>query len=218
LILNVWADRYVELGSRSDVAYVFPFENRGVEVGVTLPHPHGQIYAYPFVPPIPARALEQQHAFFVSQGSGLLERFVANELEEDTRVLYRGAHVAAFTPVCARYTYEVWVAPHRAAPSLASLTAEERADFARALKTVLLKLDGMWQRPMPYLLAFQQAPTDGQLHPEAHVHLQIYPALRMKDRLKYLAGSEIGAGVFTADTLPELAVTHLQAVTVNVDA
>jgi UDPglucose--hexose-1-phosphate uridylyltransferase len=218
LILDVWADRYVELGSRADVAYVFPFENRGVEMGVTLSHPHGQIYAYPFVPPIPARALELQHAFFITHGSGLLERLVANELQEGTRVLYRGALVAAFTPICARYAYEVWVAPHRAAPSLAAMSGEERADFARALKTVLLKLDGLWQRPMPYILAFQQAPTDGQLHPEAHVHLQIYPALRMNDRLKYLAGSEIGAGVFTADTLPEIAVTHLQAVDVDVDA
>jgi UDPglucose--hexose-1-phosphate uridylyltransferase len=111
----------------------------------------------------------------------------------------------------------VWVAPHRGSASLAALTADERTDFARALKTVLLKLDGMWQRPMPYILAFHQAPTDGNAHPEAHVHAQIYPALRMPDRLKYLAGSEVGAGVFTADTLPEDAVRHLQAVVVNID-
>jgi UDPglucose--hexose-1-phosphate uridylyltransferase len=218
LLVEVWADRYRELGARGDVAYVFPFENRGVEVGVTLHHPHGQIYAYPFVPPIPAQALEQQRKYFEQHGTGLLESFIATEVTAGTRLLYNGTHATAFTPICARYAYEVWVAPHRGAASLAALTAEERADFARALKTVLLKLDGLWQRPMPYILAFQQAPTDGNPHPEAHVHAQIFPALRMRDRLKYLAGSEIGAGVFTADTMPETTVTQLQAVTVDIDA
>jgi UDPglucose--hexose-1-phosphate uridylyltransferase len=89
--------------------------------------------------------------------------------------------------------------------------------MARALKTVLLKLDGLWQRPMPYLLVFHQAPTDGDAHPEAHVHLEIYPALRMPGRLKYLAGSEMGAGVFTADTLPEEKAAELRAVEVRLD-
>jgi UDPglucose--hexose-1-phosphate uridylyltransferase len=218
LILEVWADRYAELGARNDVLYVFPFENRGVEVGVTLHHPHGQIYGYPFVPPIPGRALDQQHKYFEKHGSGLLEAFIAAEVTEGTRLLYSGPLATAFTPVCARYAYEVWVAPHRGAPSLGELTREERSDFARALKTVLLKLDGLWQRPMPYILSFQQAPTDGEPHPEAHVHAQIFPALRMADRLKYLAGSEVGAGVFTADTMPESTVKHLQAISVDIDA
>jgi UDPglucose--hexose-1-phosphate uridylyltransferase len=170
------------------------------------------------VPPIPARALEQQRVYLSRHGTGLLEDFVAREIAAGTRMLYSAAHVAAFVPICARYAYEVWIATHRPVPSVASLSADERADFARALKTVLLKLDGLWQRPMPYILAFQQAPTDGEPHPEAHFHVQIYPALRMRDRLKYLAGSEIGAGVFTADTLPEQSVTDLQAVAVNLDA
>jgi UDPglucose--hexose-1-phosphate uridylyltransferase len=217
LLIDVWADRYDALGGRGEIQYVFPFENRGVEVGVTLQHPHGQIYAYPFVPPIPARALEEQRTYYDRHGSGLIEDFVAREVAAAERLLYHGPHAAAFVPICARYAYEVWVAPQRAAPSLAVLAAPQRADFARALKTALLKLDGLWQRPMPYILSFQQAPTDGTSHPEAHVHAQIYPALRMPDRLKYLAGSEIGAGVFTADTLPEQSAAALRAVTVSVD-
>jgi UDPglucose--hexose-1-phosphate uridylyltransferase len=217
LLIDVWADRYDALGGRPEIDYVFPFENRGVEVGVTLQHPHGQIYAYPFVPPIPARALQEQRTYYDQHGRGLLEDFIAREVAAGERLLYHGPKAAAFVPICARYAYEVWVAPQRAAPSLAVLTSADRADFARALKTALLKLDGLWQRPMPYILAFQQAPTDGVSHPEAHVHAQIYPALRMPDRLKYLAGSEIGAGVFTADTLPEHSATALRAVTVSLD-
>jgi UDPglucose--hexose-1-phosphate uridylyltransferase len=218
LIVDVWADRYEALSRLPDVAYVFPFENRGVEVGVTLHHPHGQIYAYPFVPPIPARELEQQRDYYARHGRGLLEDFVAGEIGAGTRTVYVGPHVAAFMPVCARYSYEIWVAPMRPAPSFAALTREERRDFARALKTVLLKFDALWDRPFPYILAFHQAPTDGLAHPEAHLHGEFYPAYRMPDRLKYLAGSEIGAGVFTADTMPEDKVRELQAVPVDLDA
>ncbi len=218
LIVDVWADRYEELGRRPEIAYVYPFENRGVEVGVTLHHPHGQIYAYPFVPPLPARELEQQREHWQRTGRSLVADLVARELEENLRLIYRGACVSAFMPICARYSYEVWIAPHRAAPSFTALNRDERRDFARALKTVLLKYDGLWNRPFPYILAFHQAPTDGADHPEAHLHAEFYPAYRMEGRLKYLAGSEIGAGVFTADTVPEQTVKQLQAVQVDIDA
>jgi UDPglucose--hexose-1-phosphate uridylyltransferase len=218
LLIDVWADRYEDLGSRADIAYVYPFENRGVEVGVTLHHPHGQIYAYPFVPPVAARELEQQRAHYEQHGTGLLEAMIANELADGMRLLYSGSHAVAFMPICARYSYEIWVAPRRPAPSFAALHADERRDFARAMKTVLLKYDGLWNTPFPYILAFHQAPTDGRDHPEAHLHAEFYPAYRMRDRLKYLAGSEIGAGVFTADTFPEDKIKELQAVQVDVDA
>lgn len=218
LIVDVWADRYVELGARPAIKYVYPFENRGVEVGVTLHHPHGQIYAYPFVPPIPARELEQQLGYLEQHGRGLVEDTVARELLDEVRMLYAGPEVAAFMPICARYAYEVWIAPKRPAPSFAALTSDERRDLARALKTVLLKFDALWNSPFPYILAIHQAPTDDLPHPEAHLHMEFYPALRMPNRLKYLAGSETGAGVFTADTLPEQKAAELRAVQVDIDA
>ena len=218
LIVDVWADRYAELGAIPEVQYVYPFENRGIEVGVTLHHPHGQLYAYPFVPPVAARELSEQRAYYERHGRGLLADFMARELSEGVRILYDGPHAAAFMPICARYSYEVWIAPKRAAPSFAAMSAAERRDYARALKTVLMKFDGLWQTPFPYILANHQAPTDGRDHPEAHVHTEIYPAYRMPGRLKYLAGSEIGAGVFTADTLPEQKVEELKAVAVDIDA
>jgi UDPglucose--hexose-1-phosphate uridylyltransferase len=217
LIVDVWADRTATLGRREDVAYVFPFENRGVEVGVTLHHPHGQIYAYPFVPPLAARELAQQREHLDRHGRGLLDAHLAAEVADGRRVVYDGPEVVAFMPVCARYAYELWIAPRRPVALLPDLTPGERRDLARALKTVLLKYDGLWGRPFPYLMVLHQAPTDGRPHPEAHVHLEFYPPLRMKDRLKYLASSEMGAGVFTADTLPEEKVRELQEVHVSVD-
>jgi len=165
-----------------------------------------------------ARELEQQRAYYERHGRGLVENLVAREIADDVRMLYCGVHAAAFVPICARYSYEVWVATRRPAVSFAALTADERRDFARALKTVLLKYDGLWNEPFPYILAFHQSPTDGTAHPEAHLHAEFYPAYRMRGRLKYLAGSEIGAGVFTADTVPEHSARELQAVDVDVDA
>src|SRR6185295_10027636 len=125
LLIDVWADRYEDLGRLADVAYVYPFENRGVEVGVTLHHPHGQIYAYPFVPPIAARELAHQLEFFQRNGEGLLERFITREVAEGARMIYEGPDAVAFMPVCARYSYEVWVAPRRSASSFAALTPRE---------------------------------------------------------------------------------------------
>jgi UDPglucose--hexose-1-phosphate uridylyltransferase len=217
LLFDVWADRYVELGSRPDVQYVFPFENRGVEVGVTLHHPHGQIYAYPVVPPLAAAELAQQRAHYDVHGRGLLATLLDAELQDATRLLYEGPEAVAFMPAFARYSYEVWIATRHAHPSVATLDAAARADMARALKTVLLKYDRLWQRPFPYVMVFHQAPTDGAPHPEAHLHIEFYPAYRMPGRLKYLAGSELGAGVFTADTLPEDKVAELQAVDVSAE-
>ena len=217
LILDVWADRFTTLGALPFVQYVFPFENRGVEVGVTLHHAHGQIYAYPFIPPIAERELQHQRAYLERHGRGLLEVVIASEMREGTRVLHAGADAVAFMPAFARYAYEVWVAPLRPAPSLADLDGEERGALARALKVVLLQLDGLWDRPMPYILAIHQAPTDGAPHPEAHVHIEIYPALRQPERLKYLAGSEVGAGVFTADSVPEEKAAELRAVNIALD-
>ncbi|HEY6051072.1 MAG TPA: galactose-1-phosphate uridylyltransferase [Thermoanaerobaculia bacterium] len=217
LLLEVWADRYRVLGAREEVRYVFPFENRGVEVGVTLSHPHGQIYAYPFVPPLPARELDLQRAHRERTGRGLIEETLDAEIADGRRILYAGDLAAAWVPAFARYAYEVWIAPRRAAGSLADLSDAERADFARALKSVLLRYDGLWSRPFPYVMVFHQAPTDGEPHPEAHVHIEFYPPLRMKDRLKYLAGSELGAGAFTADTLPEEKAEELRRVEIRLE-
>ncbi len=214
LILDVWADRYTELSKHPQIKYVLPFENRGVEVGVTLHHPHGQIYAYPFVPPVPQRMLSQARGHFEKHGRTLLSDMIAIEVDQRQRLIYEGPHAVAFVPPCARYSYEVWIAPKRAAPSLAALTDDERVDLARALKTVLLTYDGLWQRPFPYLMAVHQAPLGGDT-PYAHMHIEFSPPYRTKDRLKYLAGTELAAGMFASDSLPEDKAKELQAVVIE---
>jgi UDPglucose--hexose-1-phosphate uridylyltransferase len=217
LLLRVWADRTARAQGLGGIQYVLPFENRGAEVGVTLHHPHGQIYSYPFVPPVPARMLSQEAAYYGQHQRSMLCDMVRDEIESGARLLYRGEHAVAFVPVCARYPYEVWVMPSAPCPSFTALSDAQRSDLARALKTVLLKFEGLWQRPFPYLMAWYQAPTDGKDHPETQLHAQFYPPYRTKERLKYLAGTELGAGMFAMDVLPEEKAAELQQVQVSLE-
>ena len=215
LLIQVWADRTRRLAADPSIRYVLPFENRGTAVGATLAHPHGQLYAYPVVPPVPLRMHDVARAHHAEHGVGPLQALVAREREAGTRVLYDGDAAVAFVPACARYPYEVWIAPHAAVPDFASLSGAQRADLARALKTVVLKYDGLWDRPMPYVMAWYQAPLDGDPHPEAHLHAALCPPYRSRERLKYLAGTELAAGFFTMDVLPESTAAELQAVSVD---
>lgn len=218
LLCEVWADRTRRLRGRPEIKYVLPFENRGAEVGVTLHHPHGQIYAYPVVPPVPARMHRMESEYYAEHHSGLLHDLLKKEIHSGGNILYCGPHAVALVPPCARYPYEVWVAPIEPVASFTELEGAQRADVARALKTVLLKYDGLWARPFPYLMAWYQAPTDGAPHPEVHLHAEFYPPYRSRDRLKYLAGTELGAGFFAMDALPEDKAAELQRVAVSMEA
>lgn len=215
LLIRVWADRYREIPKRTEVKYILPFENRGVEVGVTLHHPHGQIYAYPFIPPVAQKMLETQTEYFKKEGKTLLSDTIQNELKDDKRIIHQEETAVAFIPSFARYPYEVWMAPKRAVASLTDFTDQEIKDFAKVLKTVLMKFDNLWERPFPYLMLLYSAPTDGQAHPEWHFHIQFNPPYRSKDRLKFLAGTELGAGIFVNDSVPEDKAAELKKVPVK---
>lgn len=217
LLLDVWAERTNLLGNRSDIAYVMPFQNRGAEVGVTLHHPHGQIYAYSSIPPVPARMQEIAQEHYDRHHRGALQDLIQREIDDEVRLLYLGKHAVAFVPVCARYPFEVWVAPIEPVGTFDELSTVQRADLARALQIVLRKFDALWNRPFPYLMVWYQAPVDGQPHPESHLHAEFYPPYRTRDKLKHLAGTEIGAGLFAMDTLPEDSAASLRQVSVHVD-
>ncbi|WP_221090447.1 galactose-1-phosphate uridylyltransferase [Deinococcus aquaedulcis] len=215
LLLSVWADRTTRLGATGRIQSVLCFENRGVEVGVTLHHPHGQIYAYDHLPPVQARMLAQAEAYHAEHGRPWLADFVAQERESRERVVLDGGAALSVVPPFARYSFETWIVPVRPVSLLADLTAPERAAFARVLKDTLLRLDGLFGVRMPYLLTVHQAPLDGP-HPAFPLHIELYPYLRAPGRMKYLAGTEQGAGEFANDKFPETAAAELRAV--NPDA
>ena len=210
-VIDVWADRYSELGGRDDVAYVFVFENRGVAVGVTLHHPHGQIYAYPDIPPRVQRKLDVATAHAEDYGTCVYCDVVARERADGVRVVAHNRSFVAFVPFAARFPYEVHVTSLRHAPSLLDLTGPERLALAEVLRRVLQGFDRLFGFVLPYVMSMHQAPTDDGEHQHvSHLHIEFTPLHRTADTLKYLAGSELGAGAFINDTAPEQTAARLR--------
>ncbi len=212
-LIEVWADRYRELGAREKVEYVFIFENKGEPIGVTLHHPHGQIYAFPFVPPRPAKELRAAKEYGEHKGGACLHCDVlAQETEDGRRVVVKGEHFTAFIPFYAHFPFEAHVYARRCTPSIADLDTEEIQDLASVLKRLLAGFDALFGFSLPYMMVMHQAPTDGEDHDGiAHFHIEFYPPNRTADKLKYQAGSETGAGAFIMDVLPEQSAETLRA-------
>jgi UDPglucose--hexose-1-phosphate uridylyltransferase len=209
LLIDVWADRYTDLGARPEVAYVYIFENKGEEVGVTLHHPHGQIYALPFVPPFAKAELDAARERLEAGGRCLHCETIDREAA-GPRTVFAGGSMIAFVPHAARWPYEVHVYPRRHVGSIAELNDAERAELADALLRTTRAYDAHFGFSTPYVMALHQAPTDGESWPQAHLHFEFYPPHRRRDRLKYLAGVELGAGTFVNDTRPEETAAHLR--------
>jgi UDPglucose--hexose-1-phosphate uridylyltransferase len=199
----VWQDRYLELGRLYFIDYVFIFENRGREVGVTLDHPHGQIYAFPYLPPVPARELEVAAAYHEQTGGCLQCALAAEELADGRRLVLENEHFTAYVPFAARYPYETVFVSRECRPSLAEMGRTELWSLAWGLKTLTQGYDRLFGQPLPYMMMFHQAPTDGREWPGAHFHVEFHPLQRSADKLKYRASVESGAGSFINDSLPE---------------
>jgi UDPglucose--hexose-1-phosphate uridylyltransferase len=202
LVVDAWAHRTEALSRLPDVEQVVCFENRGAEIGVTLPHPHGQIYAYPFVTPKTAQMLSSTRAYRERTRANLFGDVLAAELKADVRVVLASEHWVAFVPVAARWPVEVHLYPRRQVPDLAALDDAERDDLAAHYLELLAALDTLFGVPLPYMAAWYQAPTrsDRDL---AWLHLRLMSIRRAPDKLKYLAGSESAMGAFINDISPE---------------
>jgi UDPglucose--hexose-1-phosphate uridylyltransferase len=197
-VVDLWADRTAALGARDDVAYVLVFENRGAAVGATIEHPHGQVYAYPFVPDLPRRELAVDpcplcapvpEALLVSSSGGW----------------------RAWVPHAAAWPFELRVAPAAHEPDLPA-ARPSADDLAAVLLDALRRLDAVFDEPMPLMLWWHQRPTDGGSWPGAHVHLHVAPVLRGPGTMRYVAGAELGSGVFLNPVDPADAAARLRAV------
>ena len=210
-LVRVWTDRYAELGALPYVKYVFIFENKGEAIGVTLHHPHGQIYAYPFIPPQVARELEQSLAHKEQTGRCLLCDVVAEERRDGRRVVAENDSFVAVIPFFARWPYEVHIYSLQHLQALTDFNREQQRDLASILKMVLVAFDKLFSMSFPYMMVLHQQPTDGEVYDYYHFHIEFYPPLRTARKLKYLAGSETGAGMFINDTLAEEKAAELRA-------
>jgi UDPglucose--hexose-1-phosphate uridylyltransferase len=201
-VIRLWTERYQEMSANPDIEYVYIFENTGEAIGVTMPHPHGQIYSFPFVPPLVARELASASEHYRNTGKCLYCRLLEGELADRRRVVKKSERFVAFVPYASRFPGEVQICARRHVASLPDLMDEEAADLAAMIKLVRMKYDNLFGFPMPLMMILRHPPAKGD-HPSSHFHIDFYPIQRSPTKLKYLAGVETGAGTYLNDTVPE---------------
>jgi UDPglucose--hexose-1-phosphate uridylyltransferase len=216
LVLDAWTDRTRELSEQPGVEQVFPFENRGEEIGVTLGHPHGQIYAYPFTTPRTALMLRSlaEHRERTG-GRNLFDDVLADERADGRRVVLTGEHWTAFVPYAAHWPYEVHLYPNRRVPDLLGLDEDARAEFPLVYLDLLRRFDRIFgedQPRTPYISGWHQAPFNAPDRRDFALHLELFTIRRTSGKLKFLAGSESGMGAFINDVPPESAAERLREV------
>lgn len=202
-VLRVFRQQTREMKSRTDIRSVFIFENHGEAAGVSNMHPHAQLYAGDFPWQQVSAQLDRSTRYRKAHGVSLFEAIVANELSDGRRVLFQDDHAVAFIPYFARYPFETMIFPRSSAQDLTSLSDAQIRSMARALRSVLRKMNGLYDMDFPYVLSVMQAPVDGAEYPDYRAHLWLQPPYRQPGLIKFLAGPELGAGNFMADTLPE---------------
>jgi UDPglucose--hexose-1-phosphate uridylyltransferase len=211
-VLEAWVDRTQALSALPGTRQVYCFENRGEEIGVTLHHPHGQIYAFPFVAPRLAQMVTQAREYATrNDGANLFDDLVAAEAAAGIRVVTRNEHWIAFVPEAARWPYEVRIFPAVRVPDLPALDEAARASFGPFYLDVLHRFDALFGQPAPYIAAWHQAPVgDEEMRGQFGAHLQVLSVRRAANKLKYLAGTESGMGEWINDIVPEEAAQLLR--------
>lgn len=210
LVVQAWRHRTADLLNRPGVEQVFCFENRGEEIGVTLGHPHGQIYGYPYLTPRAAAMLAQAGEHRIAHGSNLFADLLAAELADGARIVARSEHFTAFVPFAARWPVEVHLYPNRRLHNLTELTDAELADFAVIYRDLLGRFDRIYDAPLPYMAALHQYRAEG-VQADGYFHVELMSIRRSATKLKYLAASESAMDAFIADVTPEAVAARLRA-------
>jgi len=208
-VVDLWSERTAQLYADPEVACVHIFENTGEAIGVTMPHPHGQIYGFPFTPPLIERELVSACEFFEAEGECLYCRLLAGELAAKTRIVLESPNFVAFVPYHARFPGEMQIYPRRHFGSLLDLDDAGRTELAQIVKAVRMKYDNLWGFAIPLMMMVRQRPSRGET-PYFHFHVEFCPIQRSPTKLKYLAGVESGAGTFLNDTSAEEKAVELR--------
>ncbi len=208
-VIEAWADRTAALSAQEGVEQVFCFENRGVEIGVTLAHPHGQIYGYPFVTPKTAAAIRSARAYHEKTGGNLFQDLLDGELADGRRIVSQNDSWVAFVPFAARWPIEVHLYPRRQVRDLPALDEKERQDLAELYLDVIRRMEGVFDDTLPAITGVHQAPVHAEPD-DFRLHIEVFTIRRAVGKLKYLAGSESAMGAFVNDISPETAATRLR--------
>jgi UDPglucose--hexose-1-phosphate uridylyltransferase len=202
-VVDVWTARTRQHAANPDIALIAIFENCGEAVGVTMPHPHGQIYAMPFVPPVTQKEVESARQYAAKHaGECLFCRLVEEEEKRCVRLVLADEHFVAFVPYAARFPAEIALYPRRHVRSLLELSDEEKTSLAQSISTIRKKYDNLYGFLMPLMMPLKQAPLRDIATPY-HFHVEFLPLQRSPTKLKYMATVETAFGTFLADTAPE---------------
>ena len=201
-VVRLWRKRTMELAADPDVRYVLVFENTGVAIGVTMPHPHGQIYAFPFIPPLAQRVITSSREYYEATGKSLFEEVIEKERTGRVRIVAENSRFVAFVPFAARFPGEVHIYPRRQFEGLWQIGEDEVPQLAALIRTIRRAYDNLYGFPMPLMMVLRQAPVRGE-HPYFRFHVEFLPIQRSAKKLKYLAAVETTSGVFLNDTWPE---------------
>jgi UDPglucose--hexose-1-phosphate uridylyltransferase len=209
-LVEHWTSRYVELGAIEGIEYVFIFENRGEAVGVTMHHPHGQIYAYSFLPLKLEVELASAREHLTERASCLFCDLLEHERRDGARIVYDSDGFCVFIPPFAEFPFQVYILSDAHVGSLSGMDEAQRRGLARAIKVITGAYDSLFGVPFPYMMCMHQDPTDGADHPYNHFHIEFYPPMRDHDKLKFNASSETGAWATINDTRPEEKAAELR--------
>lgn len=215
-LVTTWAERYTKFSADQRVKYVYPFENRGEEVGVTMPHPHGQLYAYPFIPHKIEIELNNTQQHFKQHGASMFQDILDRELKDGKRVIFQNDSFVAFVPWFTDYPYGVYVFPkdQQLNHNLQHMSAQVHADLAETLKQVTGAFDTLFNKPFPYMKCLFQAPVNSPQYIDAEqwypFHIKFFTPLRAADKIKWLASSETGAGAAANPMLVEEGAAQLR--------
>lgn len=210
-VIEAWADRTAALSAQDGVEQVFCFENRGVEIGVTLAHPHGQIYGYPFATPKTAAAIRSARRYRERTGGNLFADLLAGEIADGSRIVAQNEHWVAFVPFAARWPVEVHLYPRVQVRDLTGLDDARRDALAVLYLEVIRRMEGLFDDSLPAITGVHQAPVHTDPH-DYWLHLEVLTIRRAEGKIKYLAGSESAMGAFVNDITPEAAAQRLRDV------
>lgn len=211
-LVDLWQERFLEIGKDKNIKYIFMFENKGEPVGVTMPHPHGQIYGYSVIPKRISEELSNSKKYFENTGRCLICSLLDNEINEDLRVITENEDFAVILPFFSDYPYGVYIISKKHIQNIAELNEKQKENFASILKDTTATLDALFDTSFPYMMCMYQNPVNGEdVHEFNHFHVKFYPPMRSVDKQKFNASSETGAWANCNPTSPEEKAAELRS-------
>ena len=210
-LVELWVERFEALRMDENIKYIFIFENRGDVVGVTMPHPHGQIYGYSFIPKKLELVVDNAQKYLKEKDRCLFCDMLAQEVMFDKRIIFRNRHFTVFLPFFSEYPYGVYIMSNAHRSNISEFTDEERSSLAETLRQTTGMLDSLFDMKFPYMMCMYNEPVNGENISEYfHFHIAFYPPMRSADKIKYNASSETGAWAHCNPTCPEETAVELR--------